>query len=126
MKKLFVVAALFLGVNLFAQNASDIVFKETKHDFGKIKHRVPATYTFAYTNNASKPAIIEVATAECGCTKPEYSVAPLAKGKTGTIKVTYNAENFGMFNKKVTVKFANVAEPVTLTINGDVLTPKTK
>ena len=56
--------------------------------------------------------IIETATAGCGCTKPEYPQEPVLKGKTATIKVTYNAANMGAFTKTVTVKFANVAEPV--------------
>ncbi|HEX7691079.1 MAG TPA: DUF1573 domain-containing protein [Sediminibacterium sp.] len=125
MKKIFVLAALFLSVNLFAQSKNEVTFKESSHNFGKIKQHVPATFVFTYTNNTTRPVLIEVATAECGCTTPVYSKAPVLKGKEGTIKVTYNAENFGTFSKKVTVKFANVQEPVVLTISGEVVT-KTK
>jgi hypothetical protein len=38
------------------------------------------------------------------------------KGKTGTIKVTYGMPPTRAFTKTVTVKFANVTEPVTLTL----------
>jgi hypothetical protein len=56
---------------------------------------------------AAKPAVIEFANAECGCTTPEYSKNPIMKGKTSTIKVTYNAANpGGTFKKNVNVKFA--------------------
>lgn len=120
MKKLLVLFCLGFSIGAFAQN-KDIVFNTTKHNFGKIKHNVPATYTFTYTNNSAKPAVIEVATAECGCTTPVYKQEALPKGKSSTIKVTYNATSTGAFSKKVTVKFVNMPEPYILTIEGDVL-----
>lgn len=112
-------AALFF-LTAGAQTDSVAAFKVTTHSFGKIKQHVPATTEFAFVNNGAKPLIIEVATAECGCTTPEYPKTPIQKGKSGVIKVTYNAESPGKFTKKVTVKFANIAQPVILTINGDV------
>ena len=96
-------------------------FSEVKHSFGKLKQNVPASYTFTLKNNGSKPLIIEQATAQCGCTTPEYSKSPVLKGKSSPIKVTYNAANAGPFTKTVTVKFLNVAEPTILTIEGEVL-----
>jgi hypothetical protein len=125
MKSLFVTAVLcLLSVGVFAQK--DIVFKEVKHGFGKVKLNVPATYTFAYTNNSTKPVVIEFANAECGCTKPVYSLAPIAAGKTGTIKVTYNSAALGVFKKNVDVKFAHSTQPYTLTIEGEVIDAKAK
>jgi hypothetical protein len=123
MKKLLVLACLVFSIGAIAQN-KDIVFNTTKHSFGKIKQNVPATYTFTYTNNSAKPVVIEVASAECGCTTPEYKKEALLKGKSSTIKVTYNAASLGAFTKKVTIKFANIAEPYILTIDGDVQAAK--
>ena len=119
MKSLFLSALLFCSVAVFAQN--DIKFSKTVHQFGKIKKGVPATYVFTYTNNAAKPVVIEFANAECGCTKPVYSPAPTVKGKSGTIKVTYNAEAVGVFKKRVDVKFAHSNQPYILTIEGEVV-----
>ena len=79
MKKLLLTAIITCSFGLlFAQNAtpaktSDINFSEVKHSFGKIKQNIPASYTFNLKNNGSKPLIIEQATAQCGCTTPEYS-----------------------------------------------------
>jgi hypothetical protein len=121
MKQLLVLAFLCFGMVAFAQTKDDVKFTAVKHTFGKIKQNVPATYVFTFKNaSTSKPLIVESATAQCGCTTPEYPKTPIAKGKTGTIKVTYNAANPGAFTKTVTVKFANVAEPVVLTIDGEV------
>jgi hypothetical protein len=124
MKFFFLAVCLSLGMSSFAQ--TDISFKEKKHSFGKIKKDVPATYIFTFTNKASKPVVIEFANAECGCTKPEYSQAPIAVGKTSTIKVTYNAATLGAFKKNVDVKFAHSNQPYTLTIDGEVIEAKKK
>lgn len=121
MKKLITVLAFVAGLPVFAQNNSPVDFKELKHSFGKIEQGKPVTTIFTFTNNSDKPAIIETATAGCGCTKPEYPQSPILKGKSGEIKVTYNAANVGSFTKTVTLKFANVDEPVILTIDGEVV-----
>ncbi len=122
MKSFFLSVCLLSGMSLFAQN--NVQFKEVNHSFGKIIRNVPATYVFSFTNTTPKPIIVESAVAECGCTKPEYDVKPILKGKTSSIKVTYNAANPGSFTKKVTVKFANNPQPVILTIEGMVVDKK--
>ncbi len=124
MKSILLAVCLTVGISSFAQ--ADISFKEKKHGFGKIKKDVPATYIFSFTNKATKPVVIEFANAECGCTKPEYSQAPIAAGKTSTIKVTYNAATLGAFKKNVDVKFAHSNQPYTLTIDGEVIEAKKK
>ncbi len=128
MKKIIValgICLLLLVVGVQAQTAADIKFKETKHVFGKIEQGKPQTYIFTFKNNSkAKPLIIENATAECGCTTPDYPKMPVAKGKSGKVSVTYNAASPGAFSKKVTVKFAKVAEPIILVIEGDVIEKK--
>ncbi len=69
--------------------------------------------------------VIESAVAECGCTTPEYPKGVIAKGASEKIKVTYNAASMGSFTKRVTVRVAKVADPVVLTIEGEVVDPKT-
>ena len=121
----FLTAFLFLTASAQTDSASKVAkFTTTMHSFGKIKQHVPATTEFTFTNTGTKPLIIEDAVAECGCTTPEYPKAPLSSGKSATIKVTYNAESPGKFTKRVTVKFMNIAQPVILTIDGDVAPAK--
>ncbi|MBC7651929.1 MAG: DUF1573 domain-containing protein [Deinococcales bacterium] len=122
MRKLLFIIALFITINSFAQTS--VKFTKVAHNFGKIIQNKPATYEFSFTNNGTKPLVIETATAECGCTTPVYTKLPIPKGKTEKIKVTYNAANTGSFKKNVTVKFANVTEPTILTIDGDVIAAK--
>ena len=131
MKKLFLGVVMLLSfATLNAQTkpastpavvAPAASFDKLKHSFGKIKQGTPQSITFNLKNTSSKPLIIEQATAQCGCTTPEYSKAPILKGKSSPIKVTYNAANAGPFTKTVTVKFLNIPEPTVLTIEGEVL-----
>lgn len=123
MKKIIAIFS-FILVASFAMAQSPVKFEIITHSFGKLDHNKPATYDFSFKNTSNKAVIVDVATAECGCTTPEYPKAPIAKGKTGVIKVTYNAANLGTFTKKVTVKFANVDQPVILTIEGEVVETK--
>lgn len=126
MKKFsFLVVALFTVATVFAQK-SPLQFTSVKHSFGKIKQHVPATYVFTFKNVSDKPVVIESAIAGCGCTTPEYPKSVIAKGASNKIKVTYNAEAMGTFTKDVTVKIANVAQPVVLKIEGEVVTAPAK
>ena len=121
MKKLLIAALLITSTIAFAADAPPVQFKNLKYSFGKIKQGTPVTTTFDFTNTSGKPVVIELATAECGCTTPDYPKTPILKGKSAAIKVTYNAANAGHFEKKVTVKLANIAEPIVLQIEGDVV-----
>jgi hypothetical protein len=112
-------ATLFIGSKSYAQG--NIKFDQLSHNFGKIKKGVHKSVIFSYTNQGAKPAVIEFANAECGCTQPEYNQNPILKGQKGTIKVTYTAPNEGQFKKRVTVKFAGDKELSELVIEGEVI-----
>ena len=114
---------LVLSLAVFAQGKIDqlIKFDKTAHAFGKVKKDKPVTVEFKFTNPGTAPLIIEDATAECGCTKPEYPQKPIMAGKTGIIKVTYDAKTAGSFTKKVTIRLVNEKETKVLTISGEVV-----
>lgn len=126
MKRMIFLFLLLTGAFASFAQVSPVKFKTLKYSFGNIKLGVPATTKFDFTNISDRPVVIEVATADCGCTSPDYPQAPILKGKTADIKVTYNAEAPGHFDKKITVKFANVAQPVILEIDGNVVAKDAK
>ncbi len=122
MKKLLLsLTAIALTTSIFAQSDSAVAkFNSTTIDLGKIKQDNPTTATFEVTNIGKEPLIIEQATPTCGCTIGDYTKEPIAPGKTGFIKATYNAKNVGMFQKTLNVKFAGYdARPIN--IKGEVL-----
>jgi len=122
MKKLLLsLTAFALSTALFAQSDSAVAkFNSTTIDLGKIKQDNPTTATFEVTNIGSEPLVIESATPTCGCTIGDYTKEPIAPGKSGFIKATYNAKNVGAFQKTLNVKFAGYdARPIS--IKGEVL-----
>lgn len=124
MKKIALfVTALTLTVCSFAQKKADEVakFKVETIDMGKIKQDVPATAVFEVTNISKEPLIIEQANPTCGCTIGDYTKEPIAPGKSGVIKATYNAKNLNAFEKHLTVKFAGADDMKSITIKGEVL-----
>ncbi len=124
-KLLFSLLALTICTVSFAQHKADKVakFKTEVIDFGKLEQNKPQTVTFYVTNIGDAPLIIESANPTCGCTIGDYTKAPIAPGKQGVIKATYNAAALGSFDKKLGVKFAGIDEIKNITIKGEVLTP---
>ena len=124
MKKLFIALLAFISVTtVFAQKKiADVAKLNTEtFDFGKVKQNEPPTATFVVTNIGSEPLIIETANPTCGCTISDYTKSPIAPGKTGVIKATYNAANIGAIHKTLTVKFAGIAELKSINLAGEVL-----
>lgn len=119
MKFKLLVFALLMTIGSYAQN--NIKFDAMSHNFGKIKKGVHKSVIFSFTNLGAKPAVIEFANAECGCTQPDYNQSPVLKGQKGSIKVTYTAPNEGQFKKRVTVKYAGEKEVTELIIEGEVI-----
>lgn len=133
MKQLFSLLMLAGSLTLSAQPVSTdetwtptIKFTQSSHDFGTIAEGPKVYHEFTFTNTGREPVVVQVAKAGCGCTTPEWSKAPVAPGKTGTIKVGFDSQGRpGVFKKEVDVTFAagmnnEKTGTVQLTIKGDV------
>lgn len=95
-------------------------FPEKSHDFGIIKEENgPVNTTFEIVNTGNKPLIITDVTVSCGCTGREYTKKPIAPGKSGKVKITYNpAGRPGAFKKSIKVRTNGREKRTTLTIQG--------
>src|SRR4030042_4409855 len=91
----------------FSQNsakvASGIEWAEKTFDFGKILQGNPVIAEFQFKNPSIVPLIINSVKTSCGCTIADYTKEPIQPQKTGTIKVTYDAQNIGYFQKSIAV-----------------------
>jgi hypothetical protein len=97
----------------------NMIFSNEVHDFGTVAEGPAADYEFQFKNTGKEPLIIETVHASCGCTTPSYSKEPIAPGKSGTIKASYNTVGRpGPFTKSITVT-SNAGTKV-LTIKGSV------
>lgn len=112
----------FVSLGIFAQRPLIICEKGT-FNFGEIKEADgPVTHTFVIKNVGKAPLVIKNCTASCGCTTPVWTKTPIAPGKTGTVKVTYNPEDKpGSFAKSISVYSNATKFPLGLSIRGSVI-----
>ena len=103
------------------EKQAQIKFDKTTHDFGTFSEAQPVKEcTFTFTNVGTAPLVINQAVASCGCTVPAYTKEPVAPGKTGQIKVTYNGKGKfpGHFKKSITIRTNGKPEMTRLYIEG--------
>lgn len=125
MKKALIILSLLLiipAVTISAAKKAEIKFAEQNHNFGTIpEHGGKVSHTFEFTNTGNANLVIIDAKADCGCTVPEYPSAPIAPGKKGKIKVTYNPlYRPGAFTKVITIKSNAKQKKTRIKISGTV------
>ena len=124
MKKMLMMAVLLFACVSFAsaqENQAQIKFDKVSHDFGTFSESSPVQECiFTFTNVGQAQLVINQAVASCGCTVPSYTKEPIAPGKTGAIKVTYNGKGKfpGHFKKSITVRTNGKPEMSRLYVEG--------
>lgn len=128
MRKLFLIATLLISVVAVTaqaektKNGPEITFKTTMHEYGEIYLGGDGTYNFDFTNTGNEPLILSKPRSSCGCTVPAWPKEPILPGETNTIRVTYNTNKAGAFNKTVTVySNAKNKSAIVLKIKGKVV-----
>lgn len=123
------IVLIFLGfwfiTTVDAQNDTQLTVTENSYNFGTIAEADGLTsHTFIVKNTGNAPLVITRVTASCGCTQPEWTKAPIAPGKTGEVKVTYNPKGRpGPFYKTISIFSNGKKGRYALAIKGNV-TPK--
>ncbi len=109
MKKLSIIL-LFFGLVGWSQtdikNSPEIKFDVTTIDYGTIAKSSDGYRTFIFTNIGDAPLIVSDVRASCGCTIPEKPLEPIMPGEKGKIKVHYDTNRVGAFQKNITI-FSN-------------------
>ncbi|MBI2119679.1 MAG: DUF1573 domain-containing protein [Elusimicrobia bacterium] len=99
-----------------------IQFKETLHDFKRIKTGEKAIHIFEFKNIGGSDLIIYSIKPTCGCTGAIASTGPYRPGELGTIKVEYDSRaKTGFAQKDVTVESNDPKSPHSLRMEGLVL-----
>ena len=128
MTKKLVLLSIFCiaAFNLFAQKQQNnqkelITFTEKIHDYGKIEVGSPGDCVFIFTNNMKTALVISNVKPSCGCTVANWPKQPILPGKTGVIKLNYNTNIPGTFNKTIVVTSNAKNANVLLRIKGNVI-----
>ena len=115
MKKTIIALGLMLGVYLVGKaqpvstgdpinpNAADLIFETELIDFGTIEHNADGNREFKFKNTGKEPLIISNCVGSCGCTVPTWPKDPIKPGESSAIKVHYDTNRIGSFEKTVTV-----------------------
>lgn len=118
---LFMAVLLAMGI-ASAQKKAVISAETTSFDFGTIKEGDgKVSHTFEITNVGEMPLVITRVIASCGCTTPEWPKEPIAPGKKGEIKVTFDPSGRpGPFTKTISVYSNGKTGSYIMNIRGEV------
>jgi hypothetical protein len=111
--------SIFAQENQVAKNDS-IIFDKIEHDYGTIEKGSDGNCVFTFTNQGQKPLVLSNVRASCGCTVPQWPREPIAPGEQGEIKVKYNTNIAGNFNKTITINSNATNSMVMLRVKGQV------
>ena len=98
---------------------TQVSLSKTVVDFDKFPKGEKQEGSFVLTNTGNSLLVIQDILTSCGCTKVEYSKEPVRPGGTLEVKVLYEAEDAGYFNKVVTVYCNAKSSPLRLTVKGN-------
>lgn len=120
---LMAIATAMTIVYAAGDGKAKIDFEEVVYNFGNIQEsKGGVVHNFEFTNAGNANLVIIDATAQCGCTRPEFPKQPIAPGKKGNIKVTFNPSGRpGNFEKTITVRTNGSPSKVRLKIKGNVM-----
>ena len=91
---------------------------QTELDFGSFPKEEKQECSFILSNTGKGLLVIQDIITSCGCTKVEYSKAPVRPGGALEVKVIYEAEQAEYFNKRITIYCNTEDSPLRLTIKG--------
>ena len=100
------------------ETITQVFVNQTEIDFGTFPKTEKQERSFVLTNTGKQLLVVHDVVTSCGCTKVEYSKQPVRPGETLELKVIYEAEEAGYFNKTITV-YCNVENsPLRLKVRG--------
>lgn len=118
---IFLYLLIVVGV-IYAQSKAVIVAESATHDFGAIQEENGSvSHIFKIDNQGDMPLVVTRVIASCGCTTPDWTKEPIAPGKSGEVKITFDPKGRpGPFAKTISVYSNGKTGSYVLTIRGEV------
>ena len=127
MKRIFYVIVFYIffscTVNPTSKDAV-IQFKNLEKNLGELEYQKEEEYSFEFENPGETPLIIQNVETSCGCTAADWSQKPIKPEDKGEIKIKYDADFPGVFQKTITVHYNGEDSPAILKISGQVRYPE--
>lgn len=106
-------------------DAPQIKFEQTEHDFGRIIQGERVIFRFKFTNTGNSDLLITKVNSSCGCTVGKYPKTPIAPGKSDYVEASFDSSGRkGMQNKTITVLSNTQPNLTTLRIKAEIVRPE--
>jgi len=80
---------------------TSVEFSDAVQNLGNVKNGETLNIEYHFKNTGNEMLVIKDVSASCGCTIPEKPQEPIAPGKSGVIKATFDSRNREGLNHKV-------------------------
>ena len=120
MKRIFISVALLAFVSLGA-SAQKMEAANKIVDCGQTVYQSPTTAEFEVRNKSNRPIHIVDVRTSCGCTAVDYPKTEIPADGKFTVRVTYDAQTLGRYDKLVDIYADGSERPLMLRMRGRVV-----
>lgn len=107
--------------NVDSISTTSISWDSTKLDYGTIPEGQKLDVAYGFTNSGNAPLVIKKVEPGCGCTVAETPTEPIAPGKKGTIRASFDSNGReGVQHKSIYVYSNASGDPQELIFNVEV------
>lgn len=117
-KELYMKVMTGKGVQETTKGLTEVSLDQKVLDFGSFPKEDKQEHSFVLTNTGKNLLVVHDIVTSCGCTQVEYKKSPVRPGETLELKVSYEAEESGFFNKTLTVYCNAENSPLRLMVRG--------
>lgn len=104
------------------ENEPMLLFIESEYDFGDIQQGEVFEHVFLFENTGKKPLFISNVITTCDCIVAEVPEKPVTKGKTASIRVTFDSSGkIGPQNKMIIIESNAINMEERIILKGNVL-----
>lgn len=98
---------LLLTLTVFSQGTATVTWENPIHDLGIVSEGTSYTVNFKFTNIGRNPIVVDNVRTNCRCIVPFWENNAIQPNGEGEIKLTYDVNKPGIFNKGIYVTFQN-------------------
>ncbi|MDR0976283.1 MAG: DUF1573 domain-containing protein [Prevotellaceae bacterium] len=120
MKRILTTLVVATAALLSAVAQPRIAAGKTELDLGKTAWKQAVTVSYALTNTGNEPLVISRVEPSCACTVTNWQEKTLAPGASDILRVTFDAQALGHFDKMVIVYSNGSDKPLYLYFRGEV------
>lgn len=121
---LLIVGCSRLGSNVSETKVLEItenVEGDVIYEMGTIENGDQTVLELKLKNTLQKPFVINDVVRFCGCTIPEFETAPILPQKYSVVKITFVADQLGLFSKAVKIYLDTQEKPVQVLFRGEIV-----